>query len=1382
MLWFGVNAVIILDMNSLVIPPSPNWYEASILACAPDNTLVYGARNEIVVLGYSSADKPADIKIIPRAHLQKIVSVSLNKNWGQPNKLLVTASEDRLVKLWSIDTLEKKVSHSIHKTHNKVIGATFAGDERIISVSEDGIVVVWNVGPNQTNVLKDLFNFKVTITAISTCPHANWLTAFGLKNGLVVITDLRKQGKVLYKLRGHDKSVLSLTWCPAPINIFPKDPHNFVGPKKSWRAVDDCLKEVSKKSVAINDDNSLNKESVDENEEAKSSTMEAEPKEVSPLNKDEVELNTNETKPKEEENISSNKKGVEAKLDDDELSTEFKEIEKTHPLLKTYDSGDDDFLKECERLKDKILEIYEGVEEISPNDRPVLKARKLLKDDTDSSRNESVEIREILNNEKKDEVVDKDNIAGSPKEDEALNVKEIDKDSNTLNENMEENIKKDEGSTFEESNKNIDTTNETDDKIDGNTEADGDSNIRGSVEDENEADKMDKNIKDENSISQETKNANTIIEDTREPHSNDGQSDHIDTRKSSESGKIGAQIIENLTNEPKKIENDTTSDELKPVNDIGEKSTDQPKREIPVNIPMEEEPRREYLLASSGREGHIYIWRAGQIYPDKMWIVLNWVTPNILLSSSKSGELLQWNLPKPKDKSKLMSVVHNDHSTLLFSICAPISILNEYNWLDVEEKKLNVWTIGQDRLLLNTSLSSERKNLACYPTVGVVECFVPSPLDPTRLAIGTGEGIIKIWDLSRPHVKNIIMTDFYQKIQSKVLTLAWHPTERDPFSFRHNGRTVCYLYQIGFLDINNKSKSPTLLPSFFKSHVHKIEWGPLKGNKQDLGVFAVAEGKLGIFSSNKSEEPQELDTPDNTYVYTFSWKPDYETLLVSSKTGTLMVYSSDLNLLSTHYLQSKIQMICWHPDAAQNDLTVSKYCHWFASVVSSKEIVIYDLSVQTEDDSKKIVARHKARDMITCIAWSPHDPSQLIVAVDDGTAEVLEVETDTVLSTYVNANFETILAVTWSPIEKDYILSAGKDHTIRIWRISDHSPKTDEDISEMKKKIVQDTNNGSSELPQAVEKLQDEPAKAKKSNKNNLLPVFYSAKDTTQTVADLRKLLSWKEGLYDIDGDGRNGEESDLINIFGSNEDMLKIINRNETSLKSRGKHNLLGTLSLFKGDISSTIKEAIDKKRVNSWIIMMAPMVSPKLWKTACEVYARQLSEETDTDPIEIATYFLACHKVQEAINVLCDRSMFREALALAKSRLPENDPGIKKIIELWASYSLIVGNFETGAQCNIVLGKYGEAASMLFRRSDPEILEFAMELAKKSGNEELYKAVLFRYNAFKAQKDEAVECENETNGEANIERVKENGVVNGSKAVENGKDLNRQQGVKKR
>lgn len=75
-------------------------------------------------------------------------------------------------------------------------------------------------------------------------------------------------------------------------------------------------------------------------------------------------------------------------------------------------------------------------------------------------------------------------------------------------------------------------------------------------------------------------------------------------------------------------------------------------------------------------------------------------------------------------------------------------------------------------------------------------------------------------------------------------------------------------------------------------------------------------------------------------------------------------------------------------------------------------------------------------------------------------------------------------------------------------------------------------------------------------------------------------------------------------------------------------------------------------------------------------------MSQEAEVDPVEIATYYLACHKVEKAIDTLCERLMFREAFVLAKCRLIENANVILDIIEKWAKHSLLMGNFESSAQ----------------------------------------------------------------------------------------------------
>lgn len=75
----------------------------------------------------------------------------------------------------------------------EIVGATFSGNDKVVSVSENGFIVVWRLGTNEITSIKDLLGTKVKVSCVSSCPHAPWLTAFGLKNGLVVLTDLKSK-------------------------------------------------------------------------------------------------------------------------------------------------------------------------------------------------------------------------------------------------------------------------------------------------------------------------------------------------------------------------------------------------------------------------------------------------------------------------------------------------------------------------------------------------------------------------------------------------------------------------------------------------------------------------------------------------------------------------------------------------------------------------------------------------------------------------------------------------------------------------------------------------------------------------------------------------------------------------------------------------------------------------------------------------------------------------------------------------------------------------------------------------------------------------------------------------------------------------------------
>ena len=69
-----------------------------------------------------------------------------------------------------------------------------------------------------------------------------------------------------------------------------------------------------------------------------------------------------------------------------------------------------------------------------------------------------------------------------------------------------------------------------------------------------------------------------------------------------------------------------------------------------------------------------------------------------------------------------------------------------------------------------------------------------------------------------------------------------------------------------------------------------------------------------------------------------------------------------------------------------------------------------------------------------------------------------------------------------------------------------------------------------------------------------------------------------------------------------------------------------------------------------------MAAGVSYPLWKEACTAFARQLVKSEDI--AKGVSYYLMTHQVLEAITVLRENHFYRSAVAIAKTRFPDDTP----------------------------------------------------------------------------------------------------------------------------
>ena len=99
-------------MNSVTLPPSPNWCLDNILVCANDGTVAWGARNTIVIASPSPKDDQIlNYRFITNAHTDRVTSLAFSPEYGQENDyFLLSGGDDNVVKIWNLKDLT--ISHA----------------------------------------------------------------------------------------------------------------------------------------------------------------------------------------------------------------------------------------------------------------------------------------------------------------------------------------------------------------------------------------------------------------------------------------------------------------------------------------------------------------------------------------------------------------------------------------------------------------------------------------------------------------------------------------------------------------------------------------------------------------------------------------------------------------------------------------------------------------------------------------------------------------------------------------------------------------------------------------------------------------------------------------------------------------------------------------------------------------------------------------------------------------------------------------------------------------------------------------------------------------------------------------------------------------------
>ncbi|KAL6264530.1 hypothetical protein P5V15_004637 [Pogonomyrmex californicus] len=208
-------------MNEVKLPPSPNWYLNNILACSKRGTVAWGTKNCIVIARQKEGNNVMQYSIIKDQFKDKVTAVAFCPKFESLDspELLIFCGDDVKVKVWNVDTLEPVDEFSFADGVKLVVGVDWSVKDSNIAcaVSSEGILMYCNI---QYNTSKLVPLGKLTATCLACCPHDSNLVAIGTKTGLIFIV---QKEVILYKMRGHNEEIVSLSWCPSDMNVLAKE-------------------------------------------------------------------------------------------------------------------------------------------------------------------------------------------------------------------------------------------------------------------------------------------------------------------------------------------------------------------------------------------------------------------------------------------------------------------------------------------------------------------------------------------------------------------------------------------------------------------------------------------------------------------------------------------------------------------------------------------------------------------------------------------------------------------------------------------------------------------------------------------------------------------------------------------------------------------------------------------------------------------------------------------------------------------------------------------------------------------------------------------------------------------------------------------------------
>ena len=325
-----------------------------------------------------------------------------------------------------------------------------------------------------------------------------------------------------------------------------------------------------------------------------------------------------------------------------------------------------------------------------------------------------------------------------------------------------------------------------------------------------------------------------------------------------------------------------------------------------------------------------------------------------------------------------------------------------------------MYTNGQDRVLGVYNLISNRL-LYNMPTLnGFAYCLATNALDPSIVALGAGDGLIRVWKTNSNQLFDI---NHVRVNQAKIMSIAWHPEREGFIGFgTDEGR-------VGWLDVLSQRTQVTHSAYQHRGGVYCVSWASditssSPGKENDYFLYTVGEGKF-VQHSVKSEKyvivtdlPQFAGSKMNISQAIWKTVANNLFLIFGYEDGTVEFrLIPDLNVVLTLKSFAKlIQCLAFHPDFL-NDGSDAKYKNWLAVCSNELQIHVWDLNdvLNKQKDTTK----------------GDEDDNSLILVTP---------------SVKLEAHWQRILELSWSQFHNGRLLSISYDSSAQVWDLETATP------------------------------------------------------------------------------------------------------------------------------------------------------------------------------------------------------------------------------------------------------------------------------------------------------------------------------------------------------